>query len=501
MAAYRKEVKQDMIIPTPSEILERLQQAKPQPTSAAPRDVRGIYGLFDHTGTFRYIGSTSSMDEAFYKRIHRRHRTGSETHSHYFAHMYNTGRMWVDRTNPDMVQEMKIVRRLRQAFIERHCGCTWVALPDHSDIAGLEAQVIALAPPNMVAWNRRGMAAYDEPVELVDALIEHMGLSAFERAALGRQRERFISKGYVAKPTIPQSTDGVPALPEGPFRFFALDVETANNDRGSICQVGVACVRLDDSIDTWVTLVDPRTHYWMFSGLHGITNSMVQGAPTIEAVIDALDGVLSGQTVYQHSGFDRSAMRAACERLGRAEPAWNWRDSVGVARRAWPELKGNGGHGLASLKAHLGLRFEHHDAGEDARAAAEIVLLAERDVRGTAEEIDVLDDGDSGHHAKLHPVPRNNTPLSALSSLAAKETSKPKILLVPIAADNSHFGPNLARNGRYTVGAKGSEVQYDDFDAAMVALREMDIPRWRRPNKAGNWGIVSGRSWIHIEKK
>jgi DNA polymerase III epsilon subunit-like protein len=40
-------------------------------------------------------------------------------------------------------------------------------------------------------------------------------------------------------------------------------------------------------------------------------------------------------------------------------------------------LKGNGDHGLASLKGYLGLSFEHHDAGEDARAAAEVVLYAE----------------------------------------------------------------------------------------------------------------------------
>ncbi|MFC3119572.1 hypothetical protein ACFOHS_20095 [Jhaorihella thermophila] len=59
-----------------------------------------------------------------------------------------------------------------------------------------------------------------------------------------------------------------------------------------------------------------------------------------------------------------------------ATPAWNWQDSVAVARRAWPELWGNGGHGLASLKTHLGLEFRHHDGEEDARAAAEVVLRA-----------------------------------------------------------------------------------------------------------------------------
>ncbi|WP_394805045.1 3'-5' exonuclease family protein [Tritonibacter scottomollicae] len=45
--------------------------------------------------------------------------------------------------------------------------------------------------------------------------------------------------------------------------------------------------------------------------------------------------------------------------------------------QAWPELRGNGGHGLANLKKVLGLQFKHYDAGEDARAAAEVTLKAE----------------------------------------------------------------------------------------------------------------------------
>lgn len=169
----------------------------------------------------------------------------------------------------------------------------------------------------------------------------------------------------------------VSPFPEGPFRFFALDVETANNHRGSLCQIGVACVRADNTIETWVTLVDPETDVWIWSGLHGITAGRVQGAPTFAEVLPVLEAALEGSTVYQHSGFDRSAIAAACADAGLSAPAWLWRDSVQVARAAWPELKGNGGHGLASLKVHLGLEFHHHDAGEDARAAAEVVLRAE----------------------------------------------------------------------------------------------------------------------------
>ena len=44
--------------------------------------------------------------------------------------------------------------------------------------------------------------------------------------------------------------------------------------------------------------------------------------------------------------------------------------SVRIAQRAWPEFKGNGGHGLSHLKQRLQLDFRHHDAQEDARAAA-----------------------------------------------------------------------------------------------------------------------------------
>ena len=127
--------------------------------------------------------------------------------------------------------------------------------------------------------------------------------------------------------------------------------------------------------------MDPEASYWAFTGLHGISAATVAGAPTIGEVLPRIEGALEGLTVYQHSGFDRSAIRAACARIGRGEPDWDWQDSVWVARRAWPELRGAGGHGLASLKRHLGLVFEHHDAEEDARAAAEVVLHAEAGTR------------------------------------------------------------------------------------------------------------------------
>ena len=75
-----------------------------------------------------------------------------------------------------------------------------------------------------------------------------------------------------------------------------------------------------------------------------------------------------------------------------------------------------------------------------------------------------------------------------------------EVVFVPVATDNSYFHPGLARNGQFTIGAKGGEVQYGTYAEALAELQKMATPRWRRPNSAGNWGIVSGRDWKRVER-
>ncbi|WGI21351.1 exonuclease domain-containing protein [Amylibacter sp. IMCC11727] len=166
-------------------------------------------------------------------------------------------------------------------------------------------------------------------------------------------------------------------LPTGPFRFFALDVETANRSSSSICQIGVACVRSDGSMATWMSYIDPVTDDWSATWVHHITQDTVNGAPDFPTVLAHLRPHLDGEIVFQHSHFDQNAIRRACLKHDLDIPNWRWRDSVKVARKAWPQLRGNGGFGLASLKDYLSLEFRHHDGEEDARASAEVVLLAE----------------------------------------------------------------------------------------------------------------------------
>ncbi|MTE01996.1 hypothetical protein GIY56_17040 [Paracoccus sp. YIM 132242] len=167
-------------------------------------------------------------------------------------------------------------------------------------------------------------------------------------------------------------------LPEGPFRFFALDVETANSDPASICQLGLACVRDDGTIRVASTLIDPEQPFADFNvNLHGIGRAQVVGAPKFPTILQQIAPLVEEHVIIQHSTFDRGAINGACRKYGLPAPDWQWADSVQIARRAWPELRGQGGHGLGNLKQVLDLEFEHHDAGEDAKAAALVVLRAE----------------------------------------------------------------------------------------------------------------------------
>jgi DNA polymerase-3 subunit epsilon len=163
-------------------------------------------------------------------------------------------------------------------------------------------------------------------------------------------------------------------LPDGPFRFIALDVETAGKTIGGICQVGLCFVSDSGTVQTYSVLIDPQELFEQFNtDLHGISAETVAGAGTFPTVYGVLFDLLNTHSLVQHSTFDEKALTSACARYGLRMITSHWTNSVTVARQAWPELKGAGGHGLANLKNHLGLGFHHHDAGEDVAVAAALV--------------------------------------------------------------------------------------------------------------------------------
>lgn len=160
------------------------------------------------------------------------------------------------------------------------------------------------------------------------------------------------------------------------MEFVALDVETANPDLASICQVGV--VRFVDGqiVEQWETFVDPQDYFDPCNVMvHGITEETIAGAPTFDEVADLLAERLTGRVVVHHTSFDKAAINQAAEAYDLPPISCTWLDTARVARRTWQECS-QSGYGLSAVAALLGLSFQHHRAVEDARAAGEILLAA-----------------------------------------------------------------------------------------------------------------------------
>ncbi|EJW97757.1 exonuclease, partial [gut metagenome] len=43
--------------------------------------------------------------------------------------------------------------------------------------------------------------------------------------------------------------------------FAAIDFETANNERSSVCSVGVVIVRDNEMVDSFYSLINPEPNY------------------------------------------------------------------------------------------------------------------------------------------------------------------------------------------------------------------------------------------------
>ena len=160
------------------------------------------------------------------------------------------------------------------------------------------------------------------------------------------------------------------------MRFFSLDVETANCDSATICQRGIGEFFNGELVDTWESLIDPQSFFhWSNIRIHGITEKMVQGAPSFNEVYPVLRKLLSENIVVHHTAFDFQAFRNAYARFNLSPINIRWLDSSRVVRHTWRQFSKNG-YNLANVANHLGIEFQHHDALEDSVAAGKIVLEA-----------------------------------------------------------------------------------------------------------------------------
>ncbi|AYF35626.1 transposase [Vreelandella alkaliphila] len=161
-------------------------------------------------------------------------------------------------------------------------------------------------------------------------------------------------------------------------RFVVIDVETANPDMSSICQIGLAVYENGERVDAHSILIDPEDEFDEFNiAIHGITPDQVQSAPNFAEALPSIQQVLGSNTVASYGHFDKTAMAQACRKYGWELSVSAWLNLHPVVRRAWPEEAATHGVALAKTAKRLGVKLvNHHDAKADAIAAGEIFLQA-----------------------------------------------------------------------------------------------------------------------------
>jgi len=175
---------------------------------------------------------------------------------------------------------------------------------------------------------------------------------------------------------------------------LALDFETANERRDSACAVGLAWIADGRIVRRESHLIRPPDMRFSPGNIrvHGILPANVADQPDFAGVMAPYLGDLTRGLILAHNAsFDIGVLRAGLARAGLPVPALSYLCTVQISRRVFPAPEGCG---LGKVARRLGIRFEHHDAGEDAYACAAIALAAMRetetpDVQGLAAAIGV----------------------------------------------------------------------------------------------------------------
>jgi DNA polymerase-3 subunit epsilon len=157
-----------------------------------------------------------------------------------------------------------------------------------------------------------------------------------------------------------------------------IDFETTgmSPDQGDrITEVAALRIQGGEIVDRYVTLINCNVRIPAFiTQLTGITQTMVNHAPSVTEVMPALLDFIGGDYLAAHNAsFDEKFLLAEAQRLGLNARHRGTICSVKLARRVLP---GKASYSLGPLAADLGLRFKGkaHRAEADAEVAANLLL-------------------------------------------------------------------------------------------------------------------------------
>lgn len=198
--------------------------------------------------------------------------------------------------------------------------------------------------------------------------------------------------------------------------FVGFDVETANSNWGSICQIGLVKIVDGEEVDRVSWLCQPPEQCNRFDpgnvAIHGITAEDVAGEPGVRERIDAMVDFVGDLPLVAHNAqFDASALHSACEATGREVPPFIFACTLAQARAEKLDVAN---HRLPTLADHFGAPLDnHHDACADAAACAGIMLGLARQAGYSGSLMGFVHDSGFAmgtiEQAKVSPVVRDRS--------------------------------------------------------------------------------------------
>ena len=153
--------------------------------------------------------------------------------------------------------------------------------------------------------------------------------------------------------------------------FVAIDFETANNERSSVCSVGIIIVRNGEFVDSFYSLIQPKPKYYNYwcTQVHGLTRNDTEEAPTFPEVWKQIEPKIKDLPLVAHNkAFDESCLKAVFRCYQMDYPDYEFYCTCIASRKAFPDAEN---HQLHTISELCGYHLEnHHHALADAEACA-----------------------------------------------------------------------------------------------------------------------------------
>ena len=153
--------------------------------------------------------------------------------------------------------------------------------------------------------------------------------------------------------------------------FAAIDFETANYERSSVCSVGIVIVRNGEIQESFYSLIQPEPNYYSYwcTRVHGLCRQDTEEAPVFPKVWAQIEQKIEGLPLVAHNSmFDEGCLKAVFKVYRMDYPDYVFYDTLYAARKYFPYLAN---HQLDTVAAECGYNLDnHHHALADAEACA-----------------------------------------------------------------------------------------------------------------------------------